>query len=88
MVVNIVILVIIIAVGVVIAVSLGTPVLFYSLAYGLPLISFLLWVFSLTIRDFFKNIRIVSVIEAGHYDLDIEDYAKEMDLEQPDFSEI
>jgi ABC-type multidrug transport system fused ATPase/permease subunit len=51
------------------------------LIQGMMVIVFLLVIFHITVRDLFKNIRILNTIRAGHYDLDIEDYELDNTLE-------
>jgi len=79
--INIIIVAVIIATLFFVVASLITikaPAIF---VYGVALIAFLSSILSITMRDFFKNIRILNAIRAGHYDLGVEDYELDNTLE-------
>jgi hypothetical protein len=42
--------------------------------YGFAFISLLMWIFSITIKGFLKNVRILKAIRVGHYELKVEEY--------------
>lgn len=71
--INIVLIAIIVAAGSFIALTLEMrePDI---LTYGLFFIGFILSILSVTMRSFFKNVRILSAIRAIHHDFDVDNY--------------
>lgn len=86
--INLIILVMIIAIAIFISgifkISLETSIgssMVSLVWYGSLFIIFMASILTFTIKDFFKNIHILRVIQAGHYDLGIEEYELDNTLE-------